>query len=57
MTRKELARTTYVNISKKQRKEEANKNRKDWTGLRPVYFADKTKYNRKKFSKKLLTDC
>lgn len=53
MTKKELARATYVNKSKKARKEEASEGRKDWTGFRSTVYADKTKYNRKKMKKEL----
>lgn len=55
MTKREIERATYVNESKKKRKEKAKKNRADWVGLRPAYYKDKTKYDRKKF-KKVLTD-
>ena len=48
MTKKELARATYVNESKKKRKEKTSAHRKNWTGIRPVIHKDKTKYNRQK---------
>lgn len=51
MTKKEMERTTYINKSKKQRKEEAKKNRIDWIGLRPAFYKDKTKYNRQRDKK------
>ena len=51
MTKKEIERATYVNKSKKQRKEEAKKNREDWVGLRPTFYKDKTKYNRQRDKK------
>ena len=51
MTKKELDKATYVNESKKKRKEKANKDRKEWTGFRPTVYKDKTKYDRKKFKK------
>lgn len=51
MTNKELERVTYINKSKKERKKEAATGRKDWTGLRPAVYKDKTKYNRKSFKK------
>lgn len=51
MTKKEIERMLYVNESKKRRKEKASEGRKDWTGLRPVVYKDKTKYDRKKMKK------
>ena len=51
MTKKEIKRATYINKSKKQRKEEAKKNREDWVGLRPTFYKDKTKYNRQRDKK------
>ena len=53
MTKQEISRIVYVNESKKRRKEKASKNRKDWNGLRPAVYQDKTKYNRKKLKKLL----
>lgn len=53
MTNKELERCTYVNESKKRRKEKASKDRKDWTGFRSTQYKDKTKYDRKKIKKTL----
>lgn len=53
MTKQEISRIIYVNEPKKRRKEKASKNRKDWTGLRPAVYQDKTKYNRKKLKKLL----
>ena len=39
----------YTNISKKERKKQARKNRGDtFEGYRSTYFKDKTKYNRQK---------
>ena len=46
--KKELERAIYVNESKKKRKEKASQGRKDWTGLRPVVYKDKSKYDRKR---------
>ncbi len=52
MTKKQISKATYVNISKKERKEIIKANRGEtFVGCRPAYFADKTKYNRKKFKK------
>ena len=51
MTKKEIERATYINKSKKQRKEEAKKNREDWVGLRHTFYKDKTKYNRQRDKK------
>lgn len=51
MTKKELEKAIYVNESKKHRKLKTSKNRKDWVGMRPTVFKDKTKYDRKKFKK------
>lgn len=54
MTKKQISKTTYVNISKKERKEIIKANRGEtFVGCRPAYFADKTKYNRKKLKKVL----
>lgn len=53
MTKKELARATYINESKKMRKEKASENRTEWTGYRSTVYKDKTKYDRKKFKKVL----
>ena len=41
---------------KKKRKEKASKNRKDWVGLRPTVYKDKTKYDRQK-SKREVEKC
>jgi hypothetical protein len=49
MTKKTIERALYINESKKRRKEKASKNRKDWVGMRPAYYQDKTKYNRKSY--------
>lgn len=51
MTKKQLEKAIYVNESKKKRKEKASKNRKDWVGLRPTIYKDKTKYNRQAYKK------
>ena len=52
MTKKELKKSTYINISKKARKEKIKAQRGEtFVGSRPTFFADKTKYNRKKFKK------
>ena len=56
MTKKQLEKAVYVNESKKKRKEKASKNRKDWVGLRPTVYKDKTKYNRQK-SKREVEKC
>ena len=49
MTKKKIDKANYVNVSKKKRKEIARANRGDtFEGYRPVYFRDKTKYNRQK---------
>lgn len=56
MTKREIERATYVNESKKKRKEKASEGRKEWTGFRSTYYTDRTKYNRKKFKKVLDTD-
>lgn len=53
MTKKELERATYINESKKKRKEKVSEGRKEWTGYRPTIYKDKTKYDRKKFKKAL----
>ena len=54
MTKKKMNKATYVNVSKKKRKEQAKENRGDtFEGYRPTYFKDKTKYNRQK-NKKLI---
>ena len=52
MTKKEMARRTYTNVSKKARKEQIKSQRGEtFVGCRPTYFSDKTKYNRKKLEK------
>jgi hypothetical protein len=56
MTKKQLEKAVYVNESKKKRKEKASKNRKDWVGLRPTVYKDKTKYDRQK-SKREVEKC
>ena len=56
MTKKEIERATYINESKKKRKEKAQKDRKGWTGFRSTVYQDKTKYNRKKLKKVLDSD-
>ena len=56
MTKKQLEKAVYVNESKKKRKEKASKNRKDWIGLRPTVYKDKTKYDRQK-SKREVEKC
>lgn len=56
MTKKQLEKAVYVNESKKKRKEKASKNRKDWVGLRPTVYKDKTKYDRRK-SKREVEKC
>ena len=56
MTRKELERATYVNESKKKRKEKASEGRRDWVGCRSVVYKDRKKYDRKKFKKVLDND-
>lgn len=56
MTKKQLEKAVYVNESKKKRKEKASKNRKDWVGLRPIVYKDKTKYDRQK-SKREVEKC
>ena len=48
MTKREIERAVYVNESKKKRKEKASQDRKDWTGLRPVVYKNKSKYDRKR---------
>lgn len=48
MIKREIERVIYVNESKKKRKEKAAQGRKDWTGLRPVVYKDKSKYDRKR---------
>lgn len=48
MTKREIEKAVYVNESKKKRKEKASQGRKDWTGLRPVVYKDKSKYDRKR---------
>ncbi len=48
MTKREIERSLYVNKSKKKRKEKASQGRKDWTGLRPAVYKDKSKYDRKR---------
>lgn len=55
MTKKQLERTNYVNISKRERKEKIKSERGEtFVGCRPTYFADKTKYSRKQKHKKAL---
>ena len=56
MTKKQLEKAVYVNESKKKRKEKASKNCKDWVGLRPTVYKDKTKYDRQK-SKREVEKC
>ena len=56
MTKKQLEKAVYVNESKKKREEKASKNRKDWVGLRPTVYKDKTKYDRQK-SKREVEKC
>lgn len=56
MTKKQLEKAVYVNESKKKRKEKASKNHKDWVGLRPTVYKDKTKYDRQK-SKREVEKC
>ena len=56
MTKKQLQKAVYINESKKKRKEKASKNRKDWVGLRPTVYKDKTKYDRQK-SKREVEKC
>lgn len=52
MTKKQIAKATYTNISKRARKEQAKAQRGEtFVGCRPIRFADKTKYNRKKLEK------
>lgn len=52
MTKKQLEKSTYVNISKKARKEKIKAERGEtFIGSRPAFFADKTKYNRKKLKR------
>lgn len=52
MTTKKIQSATYVNISKKKRKEQAKENRGEtFVGYRSTYFKDKTKYNRQKNKK------
>nr|WP_318661128.1 hypothetical protein [uncultured Treponema sp.] len=52
MTKKEIARASYTNISKRARKEQTKANRGEtFVGCRSTYFADKTKYNRKRLEK------
>lgn len=53
MTKKKLERAVYINESAKKRKEQANKNRQSWTGIRPAVFGSDKKYNRQKFKKAL----
>lgn len=49
---KKMMRATYTNISKRARKEKVRAERGEtFVGCRPTYFADKTKYNRKKLEK------
>jgi len=52
MTQKELERAVYVNESKKKRKEKASQGRRDWTGLRPTIYKDKSKYDRNREKRK-----
>ena len=52
MTKKQIAKTAYTNISKKARKEQVKAQRGEtFVGCRPTRFADKTKYNRKRLEK------
>lgn len=52
MTKKQMAKVTYTNISKKARKEQSKAKRGEtFVGCRPTYFEDKTKYNRKRLGK------
>lgn len=52
MTKKAIEKANYVNISKKKRKELAKANRGEtFTGFRPTFFKDKTKYNRQQYKK------
>ncbi len=52
MTKREIERSLYVNESKKKRKEKASQGRKDWTGLRPTVYKDKSKYDRNREKRK-----
>ena len=52
MSKKKIDKATYVNVSKKKRKEQAKENRGEtFVGYRSVFFKDKTKYNRQKNKK------
>lgn len=52
MTKKQLAKANYTNVSKRVRKEKVKENRGEtFVGCRPAYFKDKTKYDRKRLGK------
>ena len=52
MSKKKIDKATYVNVSKKKRKEQAKENRSEtFEGYRSTYFKDKTKYNRQRDKK------
>ena len=52
MSKKKIDKATYVNVSKKKRKEQAKENRGEtFEGYRSTHFKDKTKYNRQRDKK------